>query len=216
MDIDGLKRPFRPNGDKNIYIAINGKRSWSGYNLYLVPSRIARYESNGIEYDSDEVFSTTIHETAHTSHILIMNSGLIQYIQVSTLIRESWPIAVEWWLTKLEYKNTRGIINYGDYNFSTPVQYPNRYAYQYWNKSISSVDYTTMFINLFDNHNELNQWYGGIQGTINDLVQDYTFSGIESNILVHSYGNTSLTNNLKNFKPNGVTNEQIDILMQYY
>ncbi|MGE5316454.1 MAG: hypothetical protein ACM3ME_00555 [Chloroflexota bacterium] len=214
--IDGLGRPSRPSGERTIYIAKDCQKNWSGVNWIVFPViKIPRYGSNAQEYDSDEIFSTTIHETAHTSHVIVMNAGVIQYSQVSSLIQESWPVAVEWWLTKLEYKNTRGIINYGDYDYSVDVQYPNKYAYQYWNKSFST-DYTTLFINLIDNHNELNNQYGNKLGSVEDLVYNYTLSGIEQKILKHSYGNSSLSTQLKNNKPSNVTDAQIDILMRYY
>ncbi len=215
--IDGLQRPYRPSGNRTIYIGIDGVRDWSGVNWIVFPIiKIARYRNGNIEYASDEIFSTTVHETAHTSHVIIMNAGTIQYSQVTTQLQESWPIGVEWWLTKLEYKYIRGIHSYGDWNYDVSVQYPNQYAYQYWNSTISH-DYTPLFIDLTDSHNEFGQFYQGRPaGTVNDQVVGYTFYGIEKNVLKHSYGLTSLKTQLKNNKPSGVTDAQIDLLISYY
>jgi len=216
--IDGLQRPFRPSGNRTIYIGKDCAKDWSGINYIVFPIlKIARYLVGNTEYFSDEVFSTTIHETAHTSHVIVMNCGAIQYSQVSSILQESWPTGVEWWLTKLEYKYTRSISNYGDYNYNVTVQYPHQNAYQFWNKATFSNDYTSLFIDLTDSHNQIGQTYPGRpNGTTNDQVNGYTFSGIESNILKHSYGLTSLKSELKNNKPGGVTDAQIDLLISYF
>ncbi|MDI9318957.1 MAG: hypothetical protein QM530_00645 [Phycisphaerales bacterium] len=209
--IDGLQRPFRPSGNRTLFLAKNGTRDWSGVNYGIFPIlKIARNSSSG-EYASDEIFSTTCHELAHTSHIVKMNAGLIQYLQVSSQLQESWPVAVEWWLTKLEYKTTRSVANYGDWNYTVTVQHPNNQAYQYWSKATHSHDYTNLYINLYDNVNDF-----FLFGSTKDRVQGYTFANIEANILKHVYGISSLSTRLKAFKPSGVTDGQIDTLLAAY
>ncbi len=214
--IDGLQRPYRPSGNRTIYVGKDQSKDWSGVNYIVFPIlKIARYNGK-YEYQSDEVFSTTCHETGHTSHVIKMNAGIIQYSQVSTQLQESWAVGVEWWLTKLEYKNTRGITNYGDWNYSVGVQYPNQYGYQYWNKT-SEPTYTNLSINLIDSYNELGQNFLGYgTGTTNDQVGGYTFANIENNILKHAYGLSSLATKLKANKPTGVTDTQIDLLLSNY
>ncbi len=214
-NIDGLQRPLRPNHNRTKYVGKDQAKDWSGVNYIVFPIlKIARYFSD-TEYASDEVFSTTIHETAHTSHVIKMNTGIIQYGQVTSELQESWAIGIEWWLTKLEYKNTRGIPNYGDWNYSTPVQYPHQYAYQYWNRRIAPT-YTTLYIDLIDNFNQNGVLFGWKSGSVNDNVKNYTLAYIEQNILKHAYGLTSLAQKLKQFKPIGVTDQDIDILLSNY
>lgn len=213
--IDGLQSPIRPSGNRTIYIGKDCAKNWSGINYIVFPIlKIARYSSGNLEFASDEVFSATIHETAHTSHVIKMNAGAIQYSQVAPIIQESWPVGIEWWLTKFEYKNTRGVSNYGDWNYSVYVGFPHYYAYQYWNKNDNSHDYTNLFINLVDSYNDTNMWPAS--GVANDNVSGYTFASIEANVLKHSYGLTSLKTELKQYKPYGVSDSQIDQLINYY
>ena len=219
-DIGGLKRPwFSSIGKRQIYIAKNGYKSSSGINWIIFPViRIARYEDeNGSEYDSDEIFSTTCHETAHTSHMLRMNGDIIQFAQVDAQLQESWAVAIEWYLSHIEYAE-RGISNYGeaDYYPDNYPQYPNDYAYQYWNGGVHKK-YTSLYINIVDTVNELNKIYTGYGlGTVDDKVNGYTLPAFEKSMLKHSYGLSSLGVQLKANKPAGITDEQIDLLLSFY
>jgi hypothetical protein len=141
-----------------------------------------------------------------------MNAGLIQYWQVDSQLQESWAVAIEWRLTHLEYAG-RGINNYGewDYNPTPSPQYPNRQAYQYWTLNTDPT-YTSLYINLVDNINESTIFFG----RPDDEVTGYTLAFIEQNILKHSYGLWSLGNELKSNLPVGVTNQQIDNLLNFY
>lgn len=214
-NIGGLQRPWLPS-KRQVYVAKDGYKDWSGVNWIILPViRIARYETEKLgEYDSDEIFSTTCHETAHTSHVLRMNAGVIQYWQVTGQLQESWPVAIEWFLSHIEYAE-RGINNYGEWNYhpGNAPQYPNDQAYQYWTLGLSK-DYTTLYINLIDGVNDSNLWF--FPGTPNDNVIGYTLPFIESKILKHSYGLSSLGTQLKNNKPAGVTDNQIDQLLSFY
>jgi hypothetical protein len=163
------------------------------------------------------VFSTTCHETAHTSHAIRMNT-VIQYWQVSRQLQESWAIAVEWVLNHKEYAD-RGIANYGKENYfpANPPDYPNSYAYQYWNAESSSSWYTPIYIDIIDGHNQLGipyQFRG--TGTVNDQVQGYSLAFIESEMLKHIYGLSSLSDELKDHLPTGVSVNQIDLLISHY
>lgn len=217
-NIAGLQRPWLPS-KRQVYVAKDGYKDWSGVNWIVLPViRIARYETEGNgEYDSDEIFSTTCHETGHTSHVLRMNGGVIQYWQVGRQLQESWAIGIEWFLSHLEYAE-RGIINYGESNYH-PVfpqvapQYPNDFAYQYWTLGTDSW-YTSLYINIVDNVNDMNVWF--LTGSPNDQVTGYTIPFIEQNILKHSYGLSSLATQLMNNKPVGVTDAQISLLLSFY
>lgn len=192
--------------------------SWSffGANPNIL---IYRFKDGSNEYASDELFSTTCHETCHTTHWQLMNGGPIQYIQVSNIIRESWPVAVEWYLTSLEYRS-RGVPDYGKETYSIQASYPLDRGYQYWQKS-SNPEYTSLFIELVDGYNQNQETYFdrntllSYKG-INDPVAGYNLAIIESTFLKNCYGISSLSNLLKNNKPSGVTDGQIDILMSNF
>lgn len=227
-DNGGLKRPFIDLRKIIIVSQNNTGHYWgAGVNSILLPYLfITRNRGNGNEYDSDEIFSTTAHEIAHTTHVLTMNGGPVQSSQVNEIIRESWAVGVEWLITGIEYRE-RGIQTYGDRtyspisNFNPPVnlQYPNRFAYQYWTLSISQ-DYTSLFINLMDNFNEsginLNTAIDPVFGQINDQVNNYNLSTIENLMLKHVYGLSSLGIQLRTYKPAGVTDVQINLLLGQY
>ena len=141
-----------------------------------------------------------------------MNAGPIQYIQVSRQLQESWAIAIEWFITHIEYTD-RGINNYGESNYHpiNPPQYPNDQAYQYWTLQVQPT-YTSLYINIVDNITDSNIFFG----TPNDQIAGYTLSFIEQNMFKHCYGLSSLGMQLKNNKPIGVTDAQIDLLLSSY
>ena len=107
-DIGGLRRPV-PLPIK--YAAMNSGGGNQGFNIgswsfFQANPNIFIYRfDNGSDYNSDEIFSTTCHETAHSTHMNLMNVGLIQYSQVSHFIMESWPTAVEWFITQGGFKS---------------------------------------------------------------------------------------------------------------
>ncbi|NOT51977.1 MAG: hypothetical protein HOP10_11955 [Chitinophagaceae bacterium] len=219
-NIGGLARPWLIAGfRRQKYIASNSKSS-PGINWMIFPIiKVGRYENIDMEreYDSDEVFSTTCHETAHTSHMYRMNGGIIQFIQVEAKLKESWAVCIEWFLSHIEYVE-RGVNNYGEWNYSpaNPPIYPNQFAYQYWNLGFDD-EYTPLYIDIIDNHNEIGINYDPRPtGTVNDQVSGYSLAFIESELLRHIYGLSSLSKQLKAHKPVGVTDGQIDLLLSFY
>ncbi len=229
-DIGGLSRPNLPLKLKYAVYDERGEDqgvnigNWTvfGSNPNIL---IYRYSSNGYEYSSDEIFSTTCHETAHTTHLQIMN-GAVNFGMINEEIRESWAVGVEWFITQKEYKE-RGISNYADPNYTDGDFYPIQYGYQHW-FSINS-EYSPVFIDLVDNYNQLGQSFPGKNnGTINDAVTGYTLASIESGFLNKVYRmnpimvvgknpiGSSLRSELKANKPTGVTNTQIDKLIDSY
>ena len=213
-DIGGLNRPDKPYNIK--YAAYDKRGSSQGMNVmvHIVWPDISiwRYKSNGEEYSSDEIFSTAVHETAHSSHLTRMNSGLIQYAQVSSKLIESWAVGVEWMITQKEYRE-RGITNYSgpEYDRTGTISYPISRAYQYWNRNFNDPNYTPLYIDLIDDYNQAST---GI-GSITDNVRGYTLPQIEG-FLKHIYGLSSLNEQLKAHKPVGVTDAQIDQLLGQY
>ena len=77
-----------------------------------------------------------------------MNADEIQFSQVSVQIRESWALAIEWYITKIEY------VHLGFPDFDNPIpQTKDKDNMQDWT-SISSHQYTPLFIDILDNYNQ--------------------------------------------------------------
>ncbi|HEY0743916.1 MAG TPA: hypothetical protein VGD40_20765 [Chryseosolibacter sp.] len=218
-DIGGLKRPgfrlkysvFNKRGN---HMARNiGNWSAFGINPNIL---IYRYSpGDGSENDSDEMFSTTCHETAHTTHMEIMRAGVVQFSQVSETIRESWAIGVEWYITQMEYKE-RGIPNYGEPSYSVNVNYPTRYGFQFWNKE-RSESLTSLFIDLVDRNNQKGQKFGSFTtGSVDDRVYGFTLPEIEASVLKDSYGLSSLSTSLKKHNTSDVSESSIDQFIKYF
>lgn len=220
-NVAGLKRPIRPNASQNIISKY--RRNGGALNWVVFPNiTIARNENgmSGREYDCDEIFSTTIHELAHTAHVLTM-SYVGDYANVSLQIMESWATGVEWFITRMEYQE-RGIANYMEWNYTPGTTYDNNIiqpivrGYQYWNINVSS-DYTTLFVNLVDDFNENGIGFGAFpRGSVDDPVTGYNLSTIQINYLKHIYAPSSLFNQLNNNRPAGVTTAQLNTLLSHY
>lgn len=70
--------------------------------------------------------------------------------------------------------------------------------------------YTSVFVDIVDNFNQdATDW-------VTDDVTGYTLAGIEHDFLKHVYGFGSLSDELKSHKPSGVTDVQIDNLMNSF
>jgi hypothetical protein len=140
-----------------------------------------------------------------------MNAGYIQYSQVQNSIAESWPVAVEWFITQKEYQE-RGLGDYSTPFYNVNANFPIDWGHQRWFPGGILNDYSCVFIDLIDNFNQGANNYGGLT----DNVQGYALGGIESGFLKHVYGYTSLRDELKANKPPGVLDSQIDEMMNQY
>lgn len=210
-NIDNLQRP-RKNYGHHIIVAKNKKNeNSSAINYIVLPIlKIYRYKSSNGLYRSDELFSSTIHELAHSSHVI--NSNLIHYAGTKPIIQESWAVAVEWHITKKVYQSL-GISNYGepDYIGNPPPQYPNNMAFQKWNLEFSDR-YTNLFINLIDDYNEKIE----MSGYVDDNITGYSIKQLENIVLSHSKDLESLKIALKNIKPSNISNAAIDYFISHY
>lgn len=217
-DVGLLKRPLRYGFAQRLLAKNAYDEDYAGINYPSYPLlKVTRFrnEAETQQYSSDEVYGITIHELAHTAHVLTMDDPL-DFNDVSNQIIESWAMAIQWQLVNLEYRS-RGITDYGSptYTVSNLIS-PHAYGYQFWRGSVTEV-YTSLFINLVDNFNELGQSFPGkISGSVDDQVSGYSLSSIQTGHLKNCYSLSNLTSYLKAYKPTGVTNTQIDLLMSFY
>ena len=145
----GLKRPGNVTKLKfNYYHDKQGTGvNWGNWDPFGVFPDVKLYgkDGSGNWYDENELYSTTIHEIAHTSHIKLMT--FVQYVQVSKIIYESWANAVEFYLTQLEYREL-GVSDYDDPDENEFIDNMQR-----WDQN-GSHDYTPLFVDFIDTYNQ--------------------------------------------------------------
>ncbi len=161
-NIGGLKRPNLSfalrivcrNGNGG---GLNYGNTWMNYPAvtYLAFPNIKIWtKKGGVQKKSEIIFGTTLHEIGHSSHIELMNAGLIQYSQVEPIIYESWANAIEWYLMRMEYQE-RGFPDFADANISNEC-YNRKWSHdQAHNKDPQiNQDYTPIFIDMVDDFNQ--------------------------------------------------------------
>jgi len=223
-DIDGLKRPR--NGGTIKILATNGFLGIGGIGGEFNPInrliQIAQYKDIAFSeyWNSDDYFAFTIHELGHASHqhLCETTTGAVNFASVDTTIIESWSTAIQWHLTSKEYRS-RGISNYGSetYTHTPHPLFIIEYGYQWWNPILHSKKYTTLFINLVDDFNEMGVDFNHRgYGSVNDDVTGYTLPDIEQYILPYSNSMLQLANNLQTNRPSSVTWTQLNTLISFY
>ena len=145
-DIDGLKRTGKITNLKFKYLDhLNGPAFFGlhqgGYSA-INNGSIKIWKGVTSEASIDRIFSTTIHEIAHTSHKKLIGS----WIGTDDLIIESWASAVDWHLTKLEYES----LGYSNYDIPNGTYDKNNHK-QTWD---GGTDYSPIFIDLVDDFNQ--------------------------------------------------------------
>ncbi|WMN06141.1 hypothetical protein QYS48_31750 [Marivirga arenosa] len=226
-DVNNLSRPILGNGGK-IKInyndgegtGVNWGQEWQNvdFRTGLLPNiKIwGKSENTGQYFMTNQLYSTTIHELAHTTHINTMNFGLIGYGQVSPILYESWATAVEWYLTRKEYLD-RGVNNYDSPNLIVPdvgLQVDNEQWWRFNGRGETNDIYTPLFIDLIDNYNQAAERNSNNMPT--DIITGFSVRNIERNVIRNSYGLTSLRNELKRNEPSGITDAQIDNYIAFY
>ncbi len=216
QDIGGLKRPNISVRLKLAYMdgegtGVNWGNVWQSFiGGGIVPNILIYRKSKitGNDYTEDFIFRTTIHEIGHASHIELMNAGLIQFGQVSKIIRESWADAIEWHITDIEYRY------HGEADYSDPeTSFLTGDSHKQWWERSDGLDYTPILIDLVDDWNQLTE-NGGIRP--DDNVSGYTMADMESQFMKHVYGVHSLGEELRSHKPSGVTDAQINTYFAFY
>ena len=149
--IDGLKRPGKLTNLKLKYLDhLNGpaffgihKGGYSAINNGSIKiwKGVPMSFSSGVA-KTDVIYSTTIHEIAHTSHKKLIGN----WIGTDDIIIESWAEAVEWHLTKLEYNSL------GEMGYDIPETSLHRDNKQRWIDF--GKNYTPIFIDLVDDFNQ--------------------------------------------------------------
>ncbi|MGB0404443.1 MAG: hypothetical protein ACPGEG_10125, partial [Salibacteraceae bacterium] len=206
-NIGGLKRPgvwtrIKFNYKDGDGTGINWGTSWQnflpGIAAFTTPNIWISGKNDGIYYKTNVVFSTTIHELAHSSHINIMAVGLISYGLVQKKIRESWANAVEWFISDIEYVEL-GIIDYG--NPEVYLQYGSHDHMQKFPNDDPDWDYTPIFIDAVDDYNQdIDQVatntcpYGGVFNTVHCYLGDAP-TNTTAFVLLNHFGYTQTTSN---------------------
>ena len=203
----GLARPI--NDGKSKISLIDGNKTgmyWGEWGSNILPDILIWSRWGDGTYKSTEfVFGTTMHELAHQAHYLFI--GNVQFIQVSGIVFESWADAVEWAMANDEYRNL-GI----RYSIPAGINYFHAgNSHDFW-PTRGDRDYSPIFIDLMDVVNQRDRCLG----CPNDLVSGYTPATLNWNILLNAYGLSSLRDQVKNNKPAGVTDAQIDELFTLY
>jgi hypothetical protein len=154
--IGGLNRPSTSSKLKYCVYDTDGTGvNWGNWDFTGIFPDILIYCKTGTNWQaSNTIFSTTIHETAHSTHISLLYAREIQLAFIDVIIRESWANAVEWYITQKEYIS-RGVSDY-DIPGASYVQD----HMQLWSKN-SNKDYTPLFIDLVDDYNQSVQRYYG-------------------------------------------------------
>ncbi len=193
-----LGTPANARKEKLCFFDSYNKRKSGDYaanlTLGIVPDiRVWGKNEDGSYRGTDRIFNTTAHELGHASHCTWMTT--VQFLQVKNYITESWADFVEWALSDIEYRALG----------TTTTASDN----QSWHDG--DDDYTPLFIDLVDTYN---------QSTSNPNLPNDQISGYEYNVinvlLLDSYGLSSLKRNLKLWKPNNITDEQIDLFLEKY
>lgn len=176
----------------------------------------------------NEILKVTYHELGHVVHCLRMGNG--NFWQATRYICESWADYVSWHLAQLEYSEQA-------YRFGLPNSIrdiiingirtgddDSKQCWPYLNSGQTSAirtnkNHSPIFIDLVDDFNQNIYEHTDINGELyiypNDEVTGYT-STVLNQIVLQSYGVSSLKSKVKSNKPSGVTDKQIDNLFLRY
>lgn len=163
-------------------------------------------------YESYNLFGTTTHELAHSTHILNMDLDIVSFAFIKKIIIESWASVVEWAVTNYEYSKLGLWYN---------LDYHNR---QNWallrtdnSKNIRSMDYSPVFIDLMDTFNQRSYWgYDHIKYEYpEDNVSGFTLSELKG-LLRKSFSISDLKKNVKTLRSDSTELANIDKLFETY
>lgn len=223
-DTDGLGNIVKaPNNPLSISVHDTWGRAkvFEWWTLSFPKVKIYTKYNNGNRYSVSTILSTAYHELGHVQHHQKMPTGGLAFFDVNFTIVESWASFVEWHLTLLEYTqlgHTQGTLD--NWRQSHWLAYQ---AWPYDGVGSSDLDgekeYSSLFIDLVDNYNQSSANFVKADGTSvrypNDTVTGYTPATLVW-MLGNIYSMNGVKQTLKNNKPTGVTDTQIDNLFVLY
>jgi len=162
-------------------------------------------------YLSHEIYSTTIHELAHSTHILNMDIDIASLAFVEKIIIESWATAVEWAITNDEYRN-RGLITYRHFDRRYWSLLKTDYTKNYYSK----MEYSPIFIDLIDTHNQksLGTFYSDYIFP-DDKVSGFTLSELRT-LLRKTLNLSDLKKNVLTLRNDDTMKANINTLFEVY
>ena len=213
----------------------SGTSHYFDFNKFFTTPQIKvfRYDSDGSEQASIDLFATTIHELAHASHWEMCYSYgqyVVDYIFRKAIIPESWASCVEYVITNDVYINPH-LTKKSDWDYDKYGDLQNRKTADF-----KKSGYMPLFIDCIDDINqreEISFLYPI------DRVSGYTLAQIESvlywsyqqlspvavidpigiadpiGLIYNSFGLRIIRNNLKSMY-NNPTSEYIDELFDNY
>ena len=192
----------------------SGTSHYFDFNKFFTTPQIKvfRYDSDGSEQASIDLFATTIHELAHASHWEMCYSYgqyVLDFLSDKAILSESWASCVEHIITNEFYPPRKSDYGY-DY-----LKYAD---YQKLTIKASRTDgYTGVFIDCIDDLNQRERFNDAIYPI--DRVSGYTLSQIENAIKygasdTTSYGLKAVINGLRQYS--NPTNIHLEELFSCY
>ncbi len=152
------------------------------------------------------IFGTVSHELGHQAHSQYI--GNINFVRTSKIIRESWAEAVEWAMANSEYNNL-GL----KYGVSAAINYDHQYNKHIGWPFVYDKAYSPIFIDLVD---RINQREKKGPDHPNDMIDHYSISYLNHNLLKNAADIRSLQNEVARHKLDGVDDFKIGELFELY
>lgn len=210
QNIGGLKRPGVLRRVKiNYYHKSGSSVNWGNFFVGVIGPIIPNIKiygmRSGIIHKTNMLYSVTIHELAHASHLDLLHNAANSVVQVDGTIRESWANAVEWYITKIEY-NSLGKADYGNAQKNSSYNDVEQDHMQKWptNPTGGISQYTPMFIDAVDDYNNdidrsgtiihtcpLGGWYDGAHCCLGAPPSGRTAFVFQGNLYYSGDGSTS-------------------------
>ncbi len=167
----------------------------------VIYGKYLNYKDELVECTVSKVLSVTFHEISHASHAMLVGADKFKATFIG--IRESWASAVQWYLPNILYReltNNPALLGEIDHENNK----------QFW-PIFENLHYSPLFIDLCDDENQ----YDGSTTFPNDEVSGYPL-GFFNMIISNLTSLDKVSEYLKNYKINGVTDAQIDNLLKIY
>lgn len=165
-------------------------------------------------YSSNQIFSTTIHELAHATHVLNMDVDIFSFVFVEDMIIESWANAVEWAITRNTYHNLGSHSNFSSLQVQDWGLLKSNYSKNF---SSTSMEYSPVFIDLMDTDNQRkDSQYDHVKYEYpDDNVSGFTLSELKG-VLRKTFTISDLKKNVKALRSDPTELANIDKLFETY